>query len=57
VKNNFKEEKHKWLEIIIYLVAYAFPLAFASAIAATDNINPNGSGCFISGARRGCLTD
>ncbi|KAL9188855.1 hypothetical protein ACHAXT_011345 [Thalassiosira profunda] len=54
IKHNFREQKYKWVEKWIHVVAYTIPLALASTAAATENINPGGSGCTYSKAPRGC---
>ena len=57
IKNNFQEAKYVWIEKYIHLVAWIFPLVIGIALAATDNINPWGAGCWYGKAPRGCETD
>jgi len=57
IRNNFKEDNYRWIEIPIHLVAYCIPCAYSIAFAATDNFNPAGSGCFYAKAPRGCEFD
>ena len=48
IKNNFREEKYSWIEYVVHIVAYGWGLALAAVIAATENLNPNGAGCFYA---------
>mmetsp|Transcript_1233 Transcript_1233/g.2683 ORF Transcript_1233/g.2683 Transcript_1233/m.2683 type:complete len:400 (-) Transcript_1233:37-1236(-) len=57
MRNNFKEEKYRWIEIPVHIVAYCIPIAYAIIIVATENFNPSASGCWITGAPRGCESD
>jgi len=54
IKNNFNEAKYVWIEKWIHLVAYLIPSAYAIIIAATNNFNPNGSGCWYAKWPKGC---
>mmetsp|Transcript_10818 Transcript_10818/g.23542 ORF Transcript_10818/g.23542 Transcript_10818/m.23542 type:complete len:416 (-) Transcript_10818:224-1471(-) len=57
LRNNFKEEKYRWIETPIHLVAYCIPCAISIVIAAHENFNPNDSGCWFVTAPRGCASD
>jgi len=57
LRNNFKEEKYRWIETPIHLVAYCIPCAISIVIAAHENFNPDGSGCWFGRAPRGCASD
>ena len=57
VKNNFREERYVWMEKWVHLVAYCIPFAYSMVVAATDNFNPNGSGCWYAKAPSGCEAD
>mmetsp|Transcript_33702 Transcript_33702/g.68711 ORF Transcript_33702/g.68711 Transcript_33702/m.68711 type:complete len:391 (+) Transcript_33702:108-1280(+) len=57
VKHNFKEENYKWIEKWIHFVCTILPLAYSSWMAATENINPFGSGCFVASSPLGCQAD
>lgn len=54
IKNNFREEKYKWIEKWIHLLAYCVPCAISIVFAATENFNPSGSGCYPGKAPLGC---
>mmetsp|Transcript_1240 Transcript_1240/g.2693 ORF Transcript_1240/g.2693 Transcript_1240/m.2693 type:complete len:328 (-) Transcript_1240:232-1215(-) len=54
MRNNFKEENYRWIEIPTHLVAYCIPCMFAILFAVTENINPSGNGCFYAKAPHGC---
>jgi len=54
IKNNFNEQKYVWIEKWIHLAAYLIPSAYAIIIAATNNFNPNGSGCWYAKWPKGC---
>ncbi|KAL7551494.1 hypothetical protein ACHAWF_014684 [Thalassiosira exigua] len=57
IRNNFREESYRWIEKYIHLAAYLFPLVLASIAAATQNLNPNGSGCGFAKYPPGCEAD
>jgi len=57
IKNNFNEEKYQWIEIPVHIVAYVPPFVYGVVVAATNNFNPNGSGCWYSKAPQGCESD
>ena len=57
MKKSYNEAKYVWIERWIHLIAWCIPCAIASVVAATDNFNPSGSGCWLSKAPRGCEDD
>ena len=57
MKNNFKELKYRWIEKWIHVVAWGFPLAVSTVLAATENINPSGSRCWHAQYPKGCEGD
>ena len=57
IKSNFKEEKYVWIEKWVHFLAYFLPVMYAIIIAATDNFNPNGSGCWFAKYPKGCDED
>ncbi|KAL9189310.1 hypothetical protein ACHAXT_011800 [Thalassiosira profunda] len=57
IRHNFKEEKYRWIEKWIHCVSLIIPTALASIIAATENFNPTGTGCYVGKYPRGCETD
>lgn len=57
IKNEFQEEKYRWIEIPIHIFAWCVPAAVASIVAVTENFNPKGSGCSLTKAPRGCEAD
>lgn len=57
IRNNFEEDRYRWVEKYIHLAAYCIPITFATIYAATQNFNPNGSGCSVSKYPRGCDAD
>ncbi|KAL7540566.1 hypothetical protein ACHAXR_010214 [Thalassiosira sp. AJA248-18] len=57
IRNNFKEEKYRWIEKWVHLVACLFPCAISAVFAVTENLNPSGAGCYVSKAPRGCESD
>jgi len=48
MKNNFKEEKYRWIEKYIHIVAWGISFVIATIVAATENFNPRGAGCYIT---------
>mmetsp|Transcript_8981 Transcript_8981/g.20253 ORF Transcript_8981/g.20253 Transcript_8981/m.20253 type:complete len:399 (-) Transcript_8981:112-1308(-) len=57
IKHNFNEEKYRWIEVPVHLVAWCIPCAISSVVAATENFNPGGSGCSIAAYPMGCDKD
>lgn len=57
IRSNFNEEQYVWIEKWIHLTAIFVPCGVATIVAATQNFNPNGSGCWISKAPLGCKAD
>lgn len=57
MKNKYQEEKYQWIEKYIHTIAYLIPAALCSVVAATENFNPNGAGCALTKAPRGCEAD
>ena len=57
IRNNFNEKKYKWIEKWIHAVAYCVPFAIATVVAATQNFNPSGTGCWIAQSPTGCEGD
>ena len=57
MKNNFNENKYRWIEKWIHMIAWGFPLAVSTVLAATENINPSGSGCWYAKYPKGCDID
>lgn len=57
IRNNFKETKYIWIEKWVHIVAYCIPCTIAILLAATENFNPNGGGCYVAKAPRGCEAD
>jgi len=57
MRNNFKEERYRWIEKWIHIIAWCFPFAVATVLAVTENLNPSGTGCYLSKAPRGCEAD
>lgn len=57
IKYEFKEQKYKWIELPLHLLAWVVPAGIASVVAATENFNPVGSGCSIAAYPQGCELD
>jgi len=57
MKYKFEEEKYKWIEIPIHLMAWCFPFAMATVFVVTENFNPRSSGCWTAKAPLGCEED
>ncbi len=57
VKHNFKEENYVWIEKWIHFVCTILPLAYSTWVAATENVNPYGSGCCVASSPLGCQAD
>jgi len=57
IRNSFKEENYRWIEIPIHLVAFCIPCAVAIVYAVTENINPSSNGCWYTRAPQGCDSD
>ena len=56
IANQF-EEKYRWVETPIHLVAWCVPLALFMYPAFTGGFNPNGAGCALAQAPPGCDAD
>ena len=56
MKNNFEEQKYRWIEKLIHLVAWCIPLLIVTVLAATENINPSGSACWYAKYPKECDT-
>eukprot|EP00581_Thalassiosira_minuscula_P007225 CAMPEP_0183706654 /NCGR_PEP_ID=MMETSP0737-20130205/3423_1 /TAXON_ID=385413 /ORGANISM="Thalassiosira miniscula, Strain CCMP1093" /LENGTH=335 /DNA_ID=CAMNT_0025934117 /DNA_START=183 /DNA_END=1190 /DNA_ORIENTATION=+ len=57
LKNNYNEDKYRWIEIPVHIIAYLIGSVYAIINAATNNFNPNGSGCWHAKAPWGCESD
>jgi len=57
LKNNYNEDKYRWIEVPVHIIAYLIGSVYAIITAATDNFNPNGSGCWYAKAPWGCESD
>lgn len=57
VRHGLQEQEYRHLEKWIHLAAWCVPCALAAVVAATDNVNPGGSGCWVGQAPYGCDRD
>ena len=57
MRNSFKEERYRWIEKWIHIVALCYPCAVAIVIAVTENLNPAASGCWYAKSPQGCEAD
>lgn len=57
IKNSFREEKYKWIEKWIHLVAICVPFALSMIVVARENFNASIGSCFLRKAPMGCEAD
>jgi len=56
-KNGFKEDKTRWIEKYIHVVAWCVPCTIASILAAGENVIPVFQGCYAAASPLGCESD
>lgn len=56
-KNGFKEDKTRWIEKYIHVVAWCVPCTISSIFAAGEYINPVFQGCYAAASPLGCESD
>ena len=57
IRNNFQEEKYRWIEKWVHIIAYTLPTALAIVGVVTENFNPNAGGCSLTKYPPGCDSD